>query len=86
LKGQDTLTLQSIRFDKDSFSAEEAKKWCKDHGYKDNVEAAKSIEPEVVKTKEPLKYWTVVRTPEDVEEYIGKVVEAKRSGKLDIEW
>lgn len=88
LKGSTSLTLQSIRFDKDVFTTEEARKWCKDHGYKDNVEPAtsKTIEPEVVITKEPLKYFNIIRTHADVEEYIKKAVEAKLSGKLNIDW
>ncbi len=34
LKGEDTATLQSIRFDADKFTVAEAKKWLKDHDYK----------------------------------------------------
>jgi hypothetical protein len=34
LKGQDTMTLQAIRFDKDKWSFADAKKWIEDHNYK----------------------------------------------------
>ncbi|KPL82652.1 hypothetical protein SE15_11175 [Thermanaerothrix daxensis] len=33
LKGEDSLTLQAIRFDADKFSAEEARQWLRDHDY-----------------------------------------------------
>ncbi len=33
LKGEDSMTLQAVRFDADKFTAEEAKKWLKEHDY-----------------------------------------------------
>jgi len=33
LKGEDSMTLQAVRFDADKFTAEEAKKWLKGHDY-----------------------------------------------------
>jgi hypothetical protein len=33
LKGEDSMTLQAIRFDADRFSPDEARKWLEEHGY-----------------------------------------------------
>jgi len=33
LKGEDSMTLQAIRFDADQFSPDEARKWLEEHGY-----------------------------------------------------
>jgi len=62
-------------------------------------EEAKTVEPKVVEPKvEPKaevkpevkvelpKYFNVIRTPKEVDEYIHKVVDAKLSGKLSIDW
>ena len=39
--------LQSIRFDKNKYTPEQAKKWLKDHGMKENLEEAKSEEKHI---------------------------------------
>jgi len=33
LKGEDSMTLQAVRFDADKFSPDEARKWLEEHGY-----------------------------------------------------
>jgi len=52
----------------------------------ESVEIEVEDEPEVIVTKEAPKYFHIVRTPEDVDEYIKKAVEAKLSGRLNIQW
>ena len=53
-------------------------------------EEKEEIEKPEEKPEEPVKaivsYWNVVRTPEEVKTYIKKSVEAKVSGKLEIDW
>lgn len=51
LKGEDTMTTQAYRFDAKEFTAEEAKKWLKDHDIKYiSFEAAKE-EPKQLSTR-----------------------------------
>ena len=56
-KGETTMTAQSVRFDKDKFTAAEARKWLADHDMKPiSFEAASSKEAELEKaaTADPL--------------------------------
>lgn len=63
LKGQDSLTLQSIRFDASKFSVEQAKKWLEDYNYKTDIEPAtekpKEVKQEVIDPKVEPKVETI---------------------------
>ncbi|NPV78249.1 MAG: hypothetical protein HPY59_17975 [Anaerolineae bacterium] len=64
LKGEDSMTLQAIRFDAGKFTAEEARQWLKAHDY----EPIAFEEAEEEKTEKGLSYFMPLE----------KVIEAKR--------
>ena len=78
LKGKTSMTLQSIRFDSEKYSVTECRAWLKKHGYKSKVEGAKKKEIEII------PYFQVIRTPEEVESYVKKIIQTKVSGRLNI--
>lgn len=63
LKGEDTMTLQAIRFDAGKYTAEEARKWLEEHDYK-----PLDFEEANEKAEKGLSYFVPLR----------KVIEAKR--------
>lgn len=71
LKGKTTTTTQAYRFDKDKFTAAEAKKWLKDHDIKYlSFEAAKKVEKSMdqVVIKEPDDI--IKATADDIKDYL----------------
>lgn len=64
LKGEDSMTLQAIRFDADKFTADEARRWLKAHDY----EPIAFEEAEKDKAEKSLSYFIPLK----------KVIEAKR--------
>jgi hypothetical protein len=79
--------LQSIRADSKKYTVEEFRAWLEEHKFKTNIEAAaeKAIEPYIIEIKPHVKrYIEVIQTPEEVEEYINKCVEARIRGKTRI--
>ena len=72
--------------EKEGYDLETARKVCGSMEAEGKIGKEEPKEP----VKEPAKsipsYWNVIRTPDVVETYIKKAVEAKISGKLEIDW
>jgi len=79
--------LQSIRADAKKYTVEEFRTWLEEHKFKTAILAAteKAVEPYVIEIKPHVKrYIEVIQTPEEVEEYINKCVEARIIGKTRV--